>query len=140
MMTDHENGDAAASYPRSRPEERLRADLLTSGLTDVVPMIEVETVILNFKLAETLSDRQNLALKTIRSLLEDGLMEIGELPGPNEKFPAWNLSIDEAMERLYDLYVAHYDEEKLWEFRIWLHLTEAGQPVAKTLLEAKKRS
>jgi hypothetical protein len=114
-------------------QERLRAKLLNSGLYDWVPLIEVETKITLCNLAETLPAQQDLALQTIRSLLEDGLMQIGELPGPDdEEFPAWDLSIDAAMERLYDRFVRHYDDPELWEFCIWLGITESGRQVAET--------
>jgi hypothetical protein len=111
-------------------QERLRMELLTSALYDWVPLIEVKTVIAQYELAETLAAQQDLALQTIRSLLEDGLMQIGALPGRGEKFPAWDLPIDTTMERLYDSFVRHYDNE-LWEFRIWLGLTESGRRLAK---------
>jgi hypothetical protein len=43
-----------------------------------------------------------LALQTIRSLLEDGLVQMGDLPSPDGKFPAWDLTIDAAMEDSLD--------------------------------------
>lgn len=73
------NAEAAA-------QEQLRTELLTSGLYDWVPMIEVTTTIAHYHLAETLSQQQDLALRTIRSLLDDGLMQIGDLPGPTPSF------------------------------------------------------
>jgi hypothetical protein len=113
-------------------QDRLRAELLTSGLSDWVPLAEVITAITHYHLAETLTEEQELALSTIRSLLHDGLMKIGGLPGPGQ-IPDWGLSIDAAMDRVYDLYVTHYDEPIKWEFIVWLGLTENGERVARTL-------
>jgi hypothetical protein len=130
-MTD---SDEARGADSRSAQEQLRAKLLNSGLYDWVPLIEVKTKISHYHLAETLSAQQDLALQTIRSLLEDGLMQIGELPGPDdEEFPAWDLSIDAAMERLYDRFVRHYEDPELWEFCIWLGLTESGRRLAKNL-------
>ena len=112
--------------------ERLRAELLTSGLSDLVSLAEVEQIIFHFQLANIDTERQDLVLTTIRSLIEDGLMQIGELPGPEETFPAWE-PIDVAMNRLHERFVGHYDEPASWDFSIWLGLTEAGRRVAEEL-------
>jgi hypothetical protein len=112
--------------------ERLRAELLTSGLSDLVSLAEVEQIIFHFQLANIDTERQDLVLTTIRSLIEDGLMQIGELPGPEETFPAWE-PIDVAMNRLHERFVGHYDEPASWDFSIWLGLTEAGRWVAEEL-------
>ena len=112
--------------------ERLRAEVLTSGLSDWVSLAEVQQIISHFQLADTDSERRDLTLRTIRSLLDDGLMQIGELPGPDGKFPAWE-PIDVAMDRLRERFVGHYAEPTSWDYSIWLGLTEAGRPVAKAL-------
>lgn len=113
-------------------DERLRAELLTSGLSDWVSLAEVQQIISHFELADTDSERQDLTLRTIRSLLNDGLMQIGELPGPEETFPAWE-PINVAMDRLHKRFVEHYDDPASWDYSIWLGLTEAGRKVAEEL-------
>jgi hypothetical protein len=55
--------------------ETLRAELLTSGLSDEVPLAEVESVINRHQLTKTTAERQELALSTMRSLVADGLMQ-----------------------------------------------------------------
>jgi hypothetical protein len=112
--------------------ERLRAELLTSALSDWVSLAEVQQIISHFQLAETDAGRQDLVLRTIRSLLEDGLMQIGELPGPDETFPAWE-PVDVAMDRLQERFVGHYDEPASWDYSIWLGLTEVGRNMATEL-------
>jgi hypothetical protein len=113
-------------------DERLRAELLISGLSDWVSLAEVQQIISHFQLADTDKERQDLILRTIRSLLEDGLMQIGELPGPDGTFPAWE-PIDVAMDRLRERFVNRYNEPASWDYSIWLGLTEAGRGVAKAL-------
>jgi hypothetical protein len=101
-------------------------------LSDWVSLAEVQQIISHFQLADTASERQGLVLRTISALLKDGLMQIGELPGPDGTFPAWE-PIDEAMDRLYERFVAHYDEPTSWDYSIWLGLTEAGRRAAEEL-------
>ena len=113
-------------------DERLRAELLISGLSDWVSLAEVQQITSHFELADTDRERQDLVLRTINSLLKDGLMQIGELPGPDGTFPAWE-PIDVAMDRLHERFVGHYNEPTSWDYSIWLGLTEAGRRVAKEL-------
>jgi hypothetical protein len=113
-------------------DERLRAELLISGLSDWVSLAEVQQIISHFQLAEADEERQDLILRTIRSLLKEGLMQIGELPGPDGTFPAWE-PVDVAMGRLDERFVGHYAEPALWDYSIWLGLTEAGRKVASDL-------
>jgi hypothetical protein len=139
-MTHSDEAHGADSRSGMTAQERLRTAMLTSALYDWVPLIEVKTAIAQYDLAETLAAQQDLALQTIRSLLEDGLMQIGELPGPDdEEFPAWDLSIDAAMERVYDRFVRHYGDPELWEFCIWLGLTESGRRVAENFESGSAR-
>jgi hypothetical protein len=112
--------------------ERLRAEILTSGLSDWVSLAEVQHVISHHQLADTPGVRQGLFLGTIRSLLHDGLMQIGELPGPNDAFRAWE-PIDRAMDRLEERFVGHYADPASWDYSIWLGLTEAGRKTAEEL-------
>jgi hypothetical protein len=126
------DGSMTDNTPGDNGFEKLRAELLASGLSDWVSLAEVQQIISHFQLADTDSDRQDLVLRTIRSLLADGLMQIGELPGPDGKFPAWE-PIDVAMDRLRERFVDHYAEPASWDYSIWLGLTEAGRPVAEKL-------
>ena len=107
-------------------------EVLISGLSDWVSLAEVQQIISHFQLADTDSERQDLVLRTIRSLLDDGLMQIGELPGPDGNFPAWE-PIDVAMDRLRERFVGPYAEPTSWDYSIWLGLTAAGRRVAKEL-------
>lgn len=112
-------------------QDRLRAELLTGGLYDLVPPAEVESVITRDDLADTIAEQQQLALSTIRSLVEDGLME----------FDGWgDVPLDEAMARVQDLFVNHYDDPGMWAPAVWLKLTNAGKQLANVLqAEARNR-
>jgi hypothetical protein len=114
------------------PQDTLRAAILNSALYDWVPLIEVNQDITRDNLADTPQEQRELALRTIRSLLEDGLMGIGDLPGAGERVPDCGLSIEEAIQRVHDRYVVHHDDPVAWEFTIWLGLTDKGKTLAET--------
>jgi hypothetical protein len=81
-------------------------------------------VITGEHLAATTAEQQELALCVVRSLIADGLMEVEGWDG---------VLLDEAMARIHDLFITHYDDPGNWAFAIWLRLTEAGKRVAKEL-------
>ncbi|MGV7852585.1 hypothetical protein PJM29_30920, partial [Mycobacterium kansasii] len=65
-------------------------------------------------LATTPAEQQSLVLSVVRSLVDDGLMTV----------EGWDdLSLDESMARVYDLFVNHYDDPGMWAFSVWLKLT-----------------
>jgi hypothetical protein len=97
-------------------------------------MAHVTSVMRREDLAHTPAARQDLALRTIRSLLDDGLIEIGDILGASdERIVPWDLSVDAAMERVYDLSSAT-TTPALWEFTIWMGLTPAGERLAHALI------
>lgn len=114
-------------------QDLLRRELMASGLEDWVSMAEVQQLASSLGLADADAARQKLVLATIRSVLEDGLMEIGDLPGEDGQFPAWDGSVDSLMVRLSDRFIRYYDEPAVWDYSIWLGLTDQGERVAKTM-------
>jgi hypothetical protein len=71
MMTEPYKAHRAGTPTATNAQDRLRTELLTSGLYDWVPLVAVQTAITHYHLAETLRAQQDLALQTIRSLVED---------------------------------------------------------------------
>ena len=128
-MTTQPDGDRRADSQTARGVQgRLRSELLVSGLYDMVPLAEVESVIAGEHLAATTVKQQELALSVVRSLVDDGLME----------FVGWeDLPLNEAMARVYDLFVTHYDDPGMWAFAVWLKLTETGKHFAEALKAAE---
>ena len=104
-------------------QDKVRAELLIRGLYDIVPLGEIDSVIIDNHLTETVSAKQDLALATIRSLVEDGLMG----------FVGWDIPLEAAMARVHDLYVTHYDDQGAWAVSVWLDLTDLGKRVAREL-------
>lgn len=113
--------------------DTVRRELLISGLRDWVSLSEVDSVIVGHHLVDSIPAKQELAQRAIRSLLEGGLMVIGDLTGDGGRFRAWGLGLEAAMERLHDRYVTHYSDRHEWVFSVWLDLTDTGEQVARQL-------
>lgn len=115
-------------------QDRLRRRLLFDAVGNCLPMAHVTSVMRREPLADTVAAQQEVVLRTIRSLLDDGLMKIGDILGASdERVVPWDLSIDAAMDRLRDLFVGHYDEPTLWDLAVWLQLTPEGERLAGSL-------
>jgi hypothetical protein len=114
-------------------QERLRTELLISALYDWVPLAEIDSRIIDNHITESLAAQQDFALQIIRSLVEEGLMEIGDLPDRGSKLITWDLPLHDALKRISDRFIGHYDDVAMWGFSVWLDLTEAGEGVATEL-------
>jgi hypothetical protein len=85
---------------------------------------------------DSLTARQKLLMSTVRTLIDDGLMVVGHIVGgSDESVEPWDMSLDDAMARIYDEYVVHHDDRN-WVFRTWFALTDSGEQAAQAL-EAK---
>ena len=72
-------------------------------------------------------------MDTVRSLIDDGLMVIGNIDGgSDERVEPWDLSLDDAMARICDEYVVHH-EDRNWIWRTWFALTDRGERAAEAL-------
>lgn len=117
-------------------ESTLRNVLLCQAVGNCLPMTHIASALRPEDLGETVTDRQNVVLRTIRSLLDDGVMKVGDiLSGSDERVVPWDLTTDDAMERVRDLFVDHYNELTLWDFTIWFQLTPTGERLARTLTD-----
>jgi hypothetical protein len=82
---------------------------------------------------DSLTARQELITGTVRSLIDDGLIVIGNIDGgSDERVEPWDLSLDDAMARIYDEYVVHHDDRN-WIWRTWFALTDSGERAAEAL-------
>ena len=70
-------------------------------------------------------------LETIRSLVSDDLLALGDLSGEGGSG-----SLDESIQRISDVYVAHYDDKPAWVWFAWMELTDKGERVAGHLKKA----
>lgn len=120
--------------------ERVRAELLTDGLADYVDLGAVDSQVSRHNPQALPSDVQRETLATIRSLVSDGLFELGELSGEGGSLIAWSGSLDESIQKISDVYVGHYDDPPAWVFSAWMELTEKGERVARALEQSARDS
>jgi hypothetical protein len=98
-------------------------------------MADVQSCICGGLLADLSIERQQLVVDTVRSLLEDGLVVVGDLPGRNDPgFKPWPGTADEVMKRFVDRFVGHYDDPLEWQYSIWLNLTAQGQQASNDIV------
>ncbi|WP_123024720.1 hypothetical protein [Mycolicibacterium stellerae] len=117
----------------------MREQLLRDALGDCLPLAHVDSVV-GHAAVDSLSARQELLLRTVRSLIDDGQMVVGNIVGgSDERVEPWNLSLDDAMARIYDEYVVHHDDQN-WVFRTWFALTTSGHEAAEALKEKSRRA
>jgi hypothetical protein len=129
MTQTHDRGDGHGD-PLVRA--RVRDQLLRDALGDCLPLAHVDHVVSQHG-GDALSARQDLLESTVRSLIEDGLMIVGDIVGgSDERVEPWDMSLDDAMARLHDEYVVHYRDQN-WVFRAWFALTDVGEHAAEAL-------
>jgi hypothetical protein len=117
--------------PGTTAQDTLRGDILAMGCDDFVSMADVQGQISRGGLADSVAERQQLVVDTVRSLLVDGLVEVGVIPSRNSPgFKTWPGTVDEVMTRFIDRFVGHYDDRLGWEYAIWFNLTAEGQQAA----------
>jgi hypothetical protein len=102
-------------------------------------MAAVQGRISRGQLADSAAERQRLVVDTVRSLLSDGLVEVGDIPGRGEPgFEPWPGSVDVVMTRFTDRFVRHHDDRLGWEYTIWLNLTAKGEDASAEIVRKRK--
>ena len=112
---------------QSTAQDTLRGDILAVGVDDFVSLADVQGLIDDGGLAASPAEHQVLVVDTVRSLLKDGLIEVGVIPSPNNPgFKTWPGTLDEVMTRFTDCFVGHYDDRHHWAYKVWINLTLKG--------------
>lgn len=112
-----------------------RTGVLLWGLVDWVELDRIHGYVAQENPGEPLAIVQGKTLELIRSLASDGLVEIGDLGGKDGRFVAWDITLDESIQRIRNVYVNNFDDENTWPWFSWLCLTEKGHQVAEVLSE-----
>jgi len=108
-------------------------ELLTSGLDDWVHLYEVHAQVARDNPHATTAQVQQKTLDTIRSLVAQGLFDVGDLGGPGGEFAAWTTPLDESIRRIAAAYIGHFDDESAWIWKFWLALTDQGRRTAEAI-------
>lgn len=84
-----------------------------------------------------MAEAQQLTLSMIRELVDEGLFGLGEIVDRSHSgFRAWNLTLNEAMVKIEERYVANIEDRWGWTACAWLQLTEKGRAAALRLYHA----
>jgi hypothetical protein len=110
-----------------------RENILIEGIDDWVSLSGVHSYVLQENRIAPPSEVQQKTLETIRALVSDGLVELGDLAGEGGSFVAWATPLDESMEEIYDVYVNHFDDKLNWTIYCWLNITGKGKQVAESI-------
>ena len=124
--------------PTIKAMETLRGDILAMGRDDFVSMADVQGRISRGELANSVAGRQQLVVAVVRSLLAEGLIEVGLIPSPNNPgFKTWHGTVDEVMTRFIERFVGHHDDPMGWEYAIWFNLTAKGEQASDEFVDER---
>jgi hypothetical protein len=126
--------------PVNSAPEKVRAELLLGALEGALPLTAVDSSVTQQNRSASVTEVQEETLQTIRSLVSDGLFELGDLSGEGGSLVAWSGSLDESIQRISDVYVAKYDHPPAWVWSAWMELTDKGQRLARALEENARGS
>lgn len=110
-----------------------RESVLLRGLVDWIALDRIHWDVAQENQGAPLLVVQDKTLELIRSLVDEGLAELGDLASEDSKFAPWDSSLDESIERIRNVYVAHFHDENVWPWYAWLNLTEEGERVAQEI-------
>lgn len=129
------------TQPRVTPLDTLRNDILACGHDDFVSMADVQACIYDGLLKDMPTEHRQLVVDAVRSLLEDGLVEVGNIPGRNDPgFDTWPGTNDEVMARFVDCFIGSHDNPYEWRYKIWLNLTAKGQQISSNIVGSEPDS
>lgn len=114
----------------------VRQEVLLEGLDDWVALGTVHRYVAHENAGEDVSVIQTKVLELIRELASEGLYEIGDQLKTNVnhgRFTAWNVPVDEAIERIRETYVGRFDDPFQWSYICSLQLTDKGEREAEAL-------
>ena len=110
-----------------------RDEVLLRGLIDWVALSSVHGAVEQENPGEPLAVVQDKVLDLIRSLVTDGLFELGDLATPNHRFGAWDAPLDESIQQIRDVYVHQFDDDPEWWFYCCLDATKKGLQAAEVI-------
>ncbi|WP_099024088.1 hypothetical protein [Mycolicibacterium palauense] len=110
-----------------------RDEVLLRGLIDWVPLQRLNTTLPRNIRHESTSMIQRRVIELIRSLVDGGLAELGDLNGPDDRFAPWRFPLDESIDRIRRVYVDHFAEDTIWPWYAWLNLAAKGEAAAQRI-------
>lgn len=107
--------------------------VLMYGLVDWFGLEQVHRFVVEANPGAPLAEIQSKTLQLLEELVNDGLARLGEPTDADGVFAPWNISLEQALQRTRDNYVARYDDWKGWWFVPWVSLTDKGRCEAEAI-------
>ncbi|WP_157895823.1 hypothetical protein [Mycobacteroides chelonae] len=114
-----------------------REKILVEGLGDWVQLLGVHWYVEQEDLSAPLQLVQEKTINMIRSLVLDGLFELGEDPAGAEGFTA-SEDLEGTIREICKEYIDDFDTWG-WQYHWCLNITPKGEQLAKPLMEAYRR-
>jgi hypothetical protein len=139
-----DDSSARAQAPTNHPEsaggdeadaapESLRNKIIIEGRTQPVSVGLVFWHATDENPGAPLAEVRSAALATIRSLISDGLFELGDFASNERRFVAYERKLDESMSRIGEADSSQFHTVSSLDTGPWLKLTDKGEQVAQQL-------
>jgi hypothetical protein len=116
---------------------KAREQILTDALIDSVSLSEINWRVKEQNPSLPLAAWKSETMEMVRSLLSDGLLEIGDR-GEGGRFQAWDIPHEQAMRKVSDVYLTRHEDKASWAYFCWFKLTEIGRQQALSTDEGKR--
>lgn len=110
-----------------------REHVLIRGLVDWIALDRIHWDVAEANTGAPISVVQSATLNLVRTLVAEGLFEVGDLSGDGGRFVAWESSIDDVIARIRNEYVTNFEDRTNWPWMCWLNLTDAGTAAAQAV-------
>ena len=110
-----------------------REHVLIRGLVDWISLDRIHWDVAEANKGEPITVVQSATLNLIRTLVEEGLCEVGDLSEAGGRFLAGDSSIDDVIAQIRNAYVTNFEDHSSWPWMCWLDLTDAGTAVAQAV-------
>jgi len=107
-----------------------------SGCDDWVNIAEVTSVAKFTGGAQSADEIRDLSLKLVREVVQQGLMEIGDLPDQSRRLALWPLTPQECLDRVEREWNALGRNPSLGEI-CWLQNTDKGNALGEKLFKQR---
>ena len=109
-----------------------REKVLVEGQHDWIKLWEVHRHVAEENLSASLPEVQQNTLELVRSLVTEGVAEIGDLREHGARFEPWDSPLDESIQRLSAEYVDRFDDRTGWPWTLWLRITDKGKELGRS--------
>lgn len=116
-----------------------REKVLVEGQHDWVKLWEVHRHVAEENLSASLADVQQKTLELVRTLIDEGEVETGELRDHGARFEPWDIPAQESVQRISAEYVDRFNDRAGWPSTLWLRVTDKGKNLGRSYEPAYRR-